>query len=452
MLSKNKLTELFIILLSPFLIGGGQSFQNSSRLKTVSRDLVTEFTTIDFEGIAHGGGQANAVNLVGDEFPGITLTPGPGADGLFVGIPDSTISDDNNVNFFAYDFYPTSGVAVFSPDLYPSPGSLAPNGSLFVDFDFPTSSVGAIFLDVEGALSSIEAFDSPGGTGNSLGKMTLQFQPDDSQVFAGVEAAGIRSAILAMGKGEDGVGIDDLCYGCPLNFNVHIDIKPRSCPNPLNTKSRGLLPVTILGTENFDVTDVDVSTVELEGISPVRHAFEDAVAPFYGECIACFTEGPDGFLDLTLKFDTQEVLSVLGKVDDGEERCLKLTGNLNDKREISGEDGVVIRKKGSGPISGKLNTFSQNAVTLFQDTPNPFIQQTAINYKLSAPTHISLKIYDMTGRLVKVLVEESQNAGSYQLTVTKDQLPGSGVYFYRLSSRNGQATTVTLTRKLILIR
>jgi nitrous oxidase accessory protein NosD len=89
---------------------------------------------------------------------------------------------------------------------------------------------------------------------------------------------------------------------------------------------------------------------------------------------------------------------------------------------------------------------------LFQNSPNPFNQSTAISYKLSAPTHISLKIYDMTGRLVKILVDEPHNAGFYQLAVTKDQLPGSGIYFYRLSSRNGQASNVTLTGKLILMR
>ena len=53
----------------------------------------------------------------------------------------------------------------------------------------------------------------------------------------------------------------DLCPGTPAGATVDIDIKPTSCPNPLNVKSKGVLPVAILGTASFDVNDVDVSTV-----------------------------------------------------------------------------------------------------------------------------------------------------------------------------------------------
>jgi glucose/arabinose dehydrogenase len=49
-----------------------------------------------------------------------------------------------------------------------------------------------------------------------------------------------------------------------------LDIKPGSCPNPLNRRSRGVLPVALLGTEDFDVTDVDVSTLTLGRGGPVR--------------------------------------------------------------------------------------------------------------------------------------------------------------------------------------
>jgi len=42
-----------------------------------------------------------------------------------------------------------------------------------------------------------------------------------------------------------------------------LDIKPGSCPNPLNVRSSGQLPVGLLGTDGFDVADVDVSTLAL---------------------------------------------------------------------------------------------------------------------------------------------------------------------------------------------
>ena len=44
---------------------------------------------------------------------------------------------------------------------------------------------------------------------------------------------------------------------------VEIDIKPGSCPNSWNRESNGVLPVAILGTEDFDVTQIDVSSVTI---------------------------------------------------------------------------------------------------------------------------------------------------------------------------------------------
>ena len=53
---------------------------------------------------------------------------------------------------------------------------------------------------------------------------------------------------------------------------VAVDIKPGSCPNPLNVKSKGVLPVAVLGTEEFDATQMDPASVRLEGVPPLRWA------------------------------------------------------------------------------------------------------------------------------------------------------------------------------------
>jgi hypothetical protein len=130
-----------------------------------------------------------------------------------------------------------------------------------------------------------------------------------------------------------------------------VDIRPTSCRNPLNVKEKGVLPVAILGTEDFDVSMVDPATVRLEGVAPLRWDMEDVATPFEpytgkADAFDCTEEGPDGFMDLTLKFDAQEVVAALGEVNDGDVLVLELTGNLTDDRAIAGEDVVVILKKG----------------------------------------------------------------------------------------------------------
>lgn len=138
-----------------------------------------------------------------------------------------------------------------------------------------------------------------------------------------------------------------------VKIKVPVDIKPGSCPNPLNVKSRGVLPVAILGTDTFDVTQVDITTIELEGVKPIHSSLEDVATPFEpfigkNEASDCNSDGPDGFLDLTLKFDTQEIVAALGSVTDGEVRALTLTAKLKPEfggRSIIGEDVVVILDK-----------------------------------------------------------------------------------------------------------
>lgn len=149
---------------------------------------------------------------------------------------------------------------------------------------------------------------------------------------------------------------------------VAVDIKPGSCPNPMNVKSRGVLPVAILGTPDvgetpgFDVTTIDPLTIILlvgeTQVLPIRSSFEDVAAPYTGgipdepTCEECLESGPDGIMDLTLKFRTQDIVAALsadiegGTIIDGSCIVLELTGLLTDSTPITGQDVVRILIKG----------------------------------------------------------------------------------------------------------
>jgi hypothetical protein len=139
-----------------------------------------------------------------------------------------------------------------------------------------------------------------------------------------------------------------------FDIPVPVDIKPTSCRNPLNVTEKGVLPVAVLGTEGFDVSQIDPASVTLMGVSPLRWAMEDVATPYepyLGKegAYDCTTEGPDGFMDLTFKFKAQEVVAVLGEVADGDVLIIPLTGSLLEEfggTPIVGEDVVVILEKG----------------------------------------------------------------------------------------------------------
>jgi hypothetical protein len=121
----------------------------------------------------------------------------------------------------------------------------------------------------------------------------------------------------------------------------------------MSTSEKGVLPVAILGSGTFYVSQIDPASVELAGVAPLRWALEDIASPyepFLGkeDIYDCNEAGPDGFLDLTLKFKAQEVVAALGEVNDGDVLLLHLTGSLLEEyggTPIFGEDVVWILEK-----------------------------------------------------------------------------------------------------------
>ena len=87
-----------------------------------------------------------------------------------------------------------------------------------------------------------------------------------------------------------------------------------------------------------------------------------------------------------------------------------------------------------------------NKPTLNQNFPNPFNQTTSINYSIAEPALTSLKVYDLSGKEVRILVNEHQAMGSYTIEFDASSLPG-GLYFYKLDA--GEFSDI---KKLVLTK
>ncbi|NIQ04766.1 MAG: hypothetical protein GWO20_03245 [Candidatus Korarchaeota archaeon] len=138
----------------------------------------------------------------------------------------------------------------------------------------------------------------------------------------------------------------------PPVIEVYIDVKPHSWPNPLNHKSRGVFPVAICGTEEFDVMTIDPATVRLtmldaDGeVTPLRWHYEDVATPYMGEEGGGHACGADGYMDLVFHFRTPEVFEILHLYEyTGEAIPLVIIGALFEEEggtAISGADFVWI--------------------------------------------------------------------------------------------------------------
>ncbi|MGB3093537.1 MAG: choice-of-anchor D domain-containing protein, partial [Candidatus Zixiibacteriota bacterium] len=334
---------------------------------------------------------------------------------------------------------PACGVDPTSLDF----GTVTVGGSSDMTFDISNTGGGTLSGTVSEACADYSL----------LGDVAYSLTAGQSKTFTvrfAPTSAGVKNCTVETGNGAC---VDVSCTGTgeegPEYILVEFDIKPRSCPNPFNTKSKGVLPVAILGTDQFNVSNIDPSTVMLEGVSPLRWNWEDVsrpVDPRYDVC-DCTTEGPDGFMDMTLKFDHREVLAALEPVFDEEVRVLTLTGMTYAGTPIEGTDCVVILHKGqSRASSGNIDGYS-----LGKNYPNPFNPETDISFTLPERAHASLTVYNVLGKAIKVLVDREMSAGTHTLRWDgRDEFgtpASSGIYFYRL-----KADAFDQTMKMVLMK
>lgn len=134
-------------------------------------------------------------------------------------------------------------------------------------------------------------------------------------------------------------------------IEVAFDVHPTSCPNPINRTANGVMPAAILGTADFDVSKIDPASLRINGVAvPIRWSAEDVSTPFkpyIGKALdkmACNTLGPDGFVDLTLKFNLLDIATLLAGAAVNDVVKLTLTGKLLDGTDIVGEDIIIVKK------------------------------------------------------------------------------------------------------------
>jgi len=100
-----------------------------------------------------------------------------------------------------------------------------------------------------------------------------------------------------------------------------------------------------------------------------------------------------------------------------------------------------------GETGGGRNPSIPGVFALAQNYPNPFNNETVIEYDLPADEFVDIRVFDLTGREVEVLVHRSQKAGYAHSVGFGAGSLASGVYFYRMST-----PAFTVTKKMMVLR
>jgi hypothetical protein len=186
--------------------------------------------------------------------------------------------------------------------------------------------------------------------GSTIGQVTFDSPGFDIYSFHGLESsAPFDEVFIDVQDNVNGAfALDNLRFES-LGSDVDIDIKPGSDPNSINPALEGDLPVAILGSDSFDVEDVDETTL---AFGPGDAPFDHSQGPHFEDL------NGDGFTDLMSHFRIEETGIEFGDM----EACI--TGETLDGTFIKGCDAVrtVPDMDGDGLLDVEEATIGTNAL------------------------------------------------------------------------------------------
>lgn len=140
----------------------------------------------------------------------------------------------------------------------------------------------------------------------------------------------------------------------------------------------------------------------------------------------------------------------------GENLLAEMAFNINSPEDIRIEKLILVDKNRHKLVDFEFEIILGNPPAipleykLYQNYPNPFNPKTTIQYSIPNGEHVILKVYDILGNEIAILINEEKSPGKYELTWDASSIANqlsSGVYFYRM-----QAGNFIETKKMILVK
>jgi photosystem II stability/assembly factor-like uncharacterized protein len=127
-------------------------------------------------------------------------------------------------------------------------------------------------------------------------------------------------------------------------------------------------------------------------------------------------------------------------------KVMALTNDIAGYIYAGADDGFMYRTVQSTTQVEKTGKVLPSSFALKQNYPNPFNPTTTIEFDIPSSGFVSLKVYDLAGQEVAVLINKALPAGNYKVEWNPHNI-SSGLYFYKLETRACQAT-----RKLVYMK
>ncbi|MCZ6765436.1 MAG: hypothetical protein O7D32_00750 [bacterium] len=127
----------------------------------------------------------------------------------------------------------------------------------------------------------------------------------------------------------------------------YLDINPGTCPNSVSVHTEEV-SAALMGLPGFDVNEIEVGSLYLENVAPVRFSFGDLGRPGDQPDCPCSEDSGDGVDDLLLYFKTADLVDELGYAN-GTPRPITLTGRLKNGDDFEATNCVVLTNGEDAP-------------------------------------------------------------------------------------------------------
>lgn len=255
--------------------------------------------------------------------------------------------------------------------------------------------------------------------------------------------------------------------------------KPRELPWALGAADYILRLSTTVGRENRSLLHAGILDAASDGldafdrlmpppiIEGLRFVIRESDYDFAANFKAPHPDGRRWLLEVQVPLPGMAIelaLTRFGELPPGHELYLL---DLDQRRALAVDDGPIRLDSERGQSLRRFELIAgapafaaagsdgiplvPQAFALAQNYPNPFNPVTTIRFQLGGDGPVKLAIYDLTGSLVRVLVDGWRAAGSYEVQWPGDNAQGvpiaSGVYYARI-----ETATFAAVRKLVLVR
>jgi phosphodiesterase/alkaline phosphatase D-like protein len=312
-------------------------------------------------------------------------------------------------------------------------GTAVGNDTTFILTELPPEAVTLAATNVGGTSAQLYGSVNPKGT-----ITTYYFE------YGTTNSYGTQTSSMGAGSAAAVVSVSATLSGLTSGILYHYRLVATNNVGKASgfdwTLTTAIPPTTVtLAATNIGATSVQLNgSVNPNGVTTI-YSFEYGTTTSYGTQTSSITAGA-----WTTATSVSARLSNLRSSTDYHYRLVA----TNSVGTTQGSDMTFLATSVE-----KVTDAMPEAYGLSQNYPNPFNPRTTISYQLVAQSAVTLQIFDILGRHVATLVNESLQPGLYTVRWDASTVPG-GVYFYQLRAHaiGGQAESFIATKKMILLK